>query len=781
MAERLERYRGASAVVAGLDRLLAADLPSVLTTFVGRDVESTLVSAELSDRSTRLVTLVGPGGVGKTRLALRLAAMVADGFADGVAFVSLAATRSAELVPDVVRHTLGIVSSSERTPAEQVMFVLHERRLLLVLDGFEHLMGATSFVAELIDACPRIVCLVTSRRRLRLAAEHFHHVMPLASPGSHATLDEALASDAVRLFLERANETLDGFTPLPTDIPLIGDICRHLDGLPLAIELAAARMRLLSLADIASMLERHVPIHAEGPTDAPDRLRSLRASVAWSYDLLAPDRQRLLRWLAVFHGSASLAAAESVSADLQATAPALEMLDDIVDLGLMTRAPTIGRTRFAMLETVREVMLEHLELEHESEHARAAHAGYCLVLAEAGEAGIRRSVDQRAWLEELELEQPNVRAAIDWYLATDEPDMAAHIAFWLARFWLIAGHLREARDIYARVTSANGLSDPRRADCIRAWALIEWYAGDMVAATARYSDVASTIDIDSDPASQAFTAWVGTVVLGTLGQLGDARRLAGRAQALRTVLGDTWQMAATVWALAMVELINGNPDAAEPLYRSALNLAASVPDGLLMSIIGVELGITMLARGDARASLVQVQGALADSLPYRPWMHIPQAIESIAAARARLGDPTAAMRLLGAADHLRERLGSARIAGLAWMTEPIRATAQIELGAAAASAAMRAGRELSEDDAIAEALASVDPRGVNATDRRFRVSRRELEVLALVAEGRSDQQIAETLCISTRTASKHVASAIEKLGASNRTGAAAAAIRCGLI
>jgi non-specific serine/threonine protein kinase len=162
-------------------------------------------------------------------------------------------------------------------------------------------------------------------------------------------------------------------------------------------------------------------------------------------------------------------------------------------------------------------------------------------------------------------------------------------------------------------------------------------------------------------------------------------------------------------------------------------------------------------------------------------MHIPQAIESIAAARARLGDPTAAMRLLGAADHLRERLGSARIAGLAWMTEPIRATAQIELGAAAASAAMRAGRELSEDDAIAEALASVDPRGVNATDRRFRVSRRELEVLALVAEGRSDQQIAETLCISTRTASKHVASAIEKLGASNRTGAAAAAIRCGLI
>lgn len=781
MAERLERYRGASAVVAGLDRLLAADLPSVLTTFVGRDADLASVRARLSDRTTRLVTLLGPGGVGKTRLAIRVATEVADEFRDGVGFVSLAATRSPELVPDVVRHALGIVSSAERTPTEQVLTVLRERRLLLVLDGFEHLMAATPFVAELIEACPGIVCLVTSQRRLRLAAEHSHHVMPLAAPETHASLDEALASDSVRLFLERAAESLGGFTPLPADVALVSGICRRLDGLPLAIELTAARLRLLSLADIASMLERHIPLHAEGPTDAPDRLRSLRTSVMWSYDLLAPDRQRLLRWLAVFSGSASLSAVESVSADLGGSSPALEMLDDIVELGLMTRAATSGRTRFAMLEIVREVMLENLGLEQEADQARMAHAGYCLVLAEAGEAAIRRTADQVTWLEELELEQPNMWAAIDWYLASDQPDMAAHMSFWLGRFWLIAGHLREARDAYARVTSAPGLSDARRVDCLRTWSLIEWYAGDMVTAYELYALVSGTIDLDADPASQAFTAWIGSIVLGTQGKLAEARLLAGRAQAVRTVLGDVWQMAATAWALAMVELINGNPDAAEPLYRNALGLAASVPDGLLMAIIGIELGITMLARGDARASLAQVQGALNDSLPCRAWVHIPSAIEAIAAARARVGDLAGAARLLGAADHLRERLGSARMPGLAWMTEPVRTAAQVELGVAVASAAMRAGRELSEDDAIAEALVPLGSSGERSVGRRHRVSARELEVLALVAEGHSDQQIAETLCISTRTASKHVASAMEKLGASNRTGAAAAAIRQGLI
>jgi non-specific serine/threonine protein kinase len=781
MAERLERYRGTSAVVAGFDRLLAADLPSVLTAFVGREAELASVGERLSDPSTRLVTLLGPGGVGKTRLALRIATEVADAFRDGVAFVSLAATRSADLVPDVVRHALGIVTSADRTPTEQVLTVLRERRLLLVLDGFDHLMDATSFVCELLEGCPGVVCLATSRRRLRLAAEHLHHVMPLPLPDNRATVDEALASDAVRLFIERANETLGEFAPQPSEVALVGDICRHLDGLPLAIELTAARLRLLSLADIASMLERHVPIHAQGPTDAPERLRSLRASVAWSYDLLDPDRQRLLRWLAVFNGSVSMAAVESMAASFQATAPALDMLDDIVELGLIGRAPTNGRTRFAMLETVREVMLENLQLEAESDQAMAAHAGYCLGLAEAGEAGIRRAADQRTWLEELELEQPNMRAAIAWYLAADQPDKAAQGAFWLARFWMISGHLREARDTYRRVTETPGISTARRADCLRASALVEWYAGDMVAASARYADVAGTIDHDTDPASQAFTAWVGTVVLGTLGHLAEARRLAARAQALRVVIGDVWQMAVTAWALATVELINGNHGAAEPLYQQALALAASVPDGLLSAAIGVELGITMLARGDARASLSQVQGALADSVPYRAWIHIPQAIETIAAAQARVGALTAAMRLLGAADHLRERIGSARMSGFAWMTDQIRAAAQLELGASAADAALRAGRGLSEDEAIAEALLPVDPSAGRSRERRHRVTPRELEVLVLVADGRSDQQIAESLCISTRTASKHVAAVIQKLSATNRTAAASIAIREGLI
>lgn len=781
MAERLGQGRKRSAIVTDRGRLFTADLPSTFTSFVGREVEAATVAALVTDTSTRVVTLVGPGGVGKTRLAVRVAAEVADTFPDGVAFVSLGATRSPDLVADRVCHALGIVSHADRTPTEHLLATLRDRRTLLVLDGYEHLLAAAGLVSAIVDGCPRVSCLVTSRRRLRLVAEHVHHVGPLRLPEAHVAEDGALDSEAVRLFLERADEASGGFVPSPSEVVLIGRICRRLDGLPLAIELAAARVRLLSVADIWSLLERHVPVLGDGPDDIPDRLRTMHASVAWSYDLLPEDAQRLLRRLAVFDGSLSLAGAEAMARGIEATTSVLELLEHLLESSLLGRAPTAGATRYAMLETVREVMLDRLRGAGEEGVARTLHADHCLSLAEAGEVGVRRAEDQRHWLVELEYDHANMRAAILWYLAAGRADDAARVGFLLMRFWVLAGHVREADVLYQVILEAEGLSDAYRVDALASRAVVAWSLGDVSAAIATYQHIPELADGAIPPASNAYAAWAGVIVMGTSGDLPTARLLAARARTMWAGLGHVWYEAASDWALGMVELVNGDAAAAEPLYRRALLTVEAARDELGIAIVRMELGSVVVHGGDPVVGLLEIQHGLADSLAYRAWMHIPVALEFVGLAHLRLGDVTRAARFLGASDRLRDRLGFTRPPGLARIMESVRRAARAELGAPAADAAIRGGRELSEEDAIAEALVPIDPSSQPRTTPTRRLSPRELEVLALVADGRSDQQIAERLFISTKTASKHVAAAIEKLGAQNRTGAAAIGIRHGLI
>ncbi len=342
----------------------------------GASASSNSAAASLAEPGLRLLTITGPGGVGKTRLALRAASAAADDFTDGVGFVSLGAVRDDSLVPATIAQVLGIVGPPDPSQSEALVVLLRDRRLLLVLDGMEHLPGSVPLVVALIEGCPGLTLLVTSRSRLHVSAEHQLQLDPLdvRGPGAAGHRD-ADASGAVRLFCDRAASARPGFSLDDTDRSTVAAICRHLDGLPLALELAAARMQVLSAQELLARLEQHLPALAEGPRDGPARHRTMQAAISWSYDLLAPERQRLLRRLAVFDGGVGLEGAEAIDRDGTRAGTIIDDLTAVADLNLVRVVPSVGgAARFAMLETVREFLLERLLESGEEALVRDRHA-----------------------------------------------------------------------------------------------------------------------------------------------------------------------------------------------------------------------------------------------------------------------------------------------------------------------------------------------------------------------------------------------------------------------
>ena len=381
-----------------------------LTAVVGRAEEARAVRALLLRESVRLVTLSGPGGVGKTRLSVLAATGLDRGF-DEIAVVDLAPVREPGRVLATVGQVLGVPESRE-APVDAVADRFRHRQLLLVLDNFEHVLPGGPDLVDLLVACPGITALVTSRALLRVSGEHVVAVSPLGLPdtaasGSCARLGEY---DAIRLFVERARAVRPSFTVTDESASTVVEICRRLDGLPLAIELAAARVTVLPPHALLDRLSRRLSVLTEGGHDVPERLRTMRAGIAWSYELLSPPEQALFRRLAVFAGGFTLAAAEFVWS--QGPQRTLEAVTALVDQSLLQQTTSEGDDpRFAMLETLREFALEQLAAHGEEDVARRAHAAYFGVLAQAAEPGLR-GVDQQQWRDRLENDLDNLRAAL---------------------------------------------------------------------------------------------------------------------------------------------------------------------------------------------------------------------------------------------------------------------------------------------------------------------------------------------------------------------------------
>lgn len=566
-------------------------------------------------RTTRFLTLTGPGGVGKTSLAVLVAHTVAAAFPDGVVWGDLSALRAAALVPSAIAEALGMAAArADQLPA-QIAAALQGRRMLLVFDNCEQVLDAASFVAELLAATPSIHVLATSRAAWRIAGEQEYPLAPLALPAGDDP-ESIGAAPAVQLLLERARPARRDLMLTPADAADLSAICRHLDGLPLAIELAAARLRVLAPHDLQVRLARSLPILTGGSRDAPDRQRTLRNTIAWSYDLLSVRAQAHLRQLAVFVGGADSAALRAVWTPVGGDAELYDALTVLVEHSLVISVADQTAERYRLFATVREFALEQLEAHGEAPAARLRHARYYLALAEAAEPHLT-GPGQAEWIARLALEQGNLLSALDWFLDGEHGDVeqALRLGTALARFWWITNRLIEGRTALERILAA--LSRAAQTATAHHAALLQWAAtmawgqADYAAAQRQYTEALDRYRALHDQTGTA-RALKG---LGTLareqGRTQEARRLFEEALALMRAADDTWGLTLVLSHLGMTLETLGRYAEAYAIQTECLTLSRELDDNWSVAYALKDCAYLHLQLGIAAEARRQVGEALA--------------------------------------------------------------------------------------------------------------------------------------------------------------------------
>jgi predicted ATPase/class 3 adenylate cyclase len=454
------------------------NLPKQLTSFVGRDRE--LAQAIDLLATSRVLTFTGPGGTGKTRLSLQVAAEAADGFVDGVFFVDLAPVNDVELVPSKILETVGIQASSrDDVPATRLNNLLSGKSLLLVLDNFEQVLDAARLVADMLQASPRSKVLVTSRAPLRISGEQEMPVAPLATAGlgADSDLQEVMGTESVRLFVDRALSVRPDFRLTEENAPVVAELVRRLDGLPLAIELVASRLRLLPLEQILKRLDARML--GAGSVDLPERQRTIQGAISWSHDLLGDSGKRLFARFSVFSGGARLDEVETVCG------PSEELGDDIldclsilVDHSLIQRVEDDGYPRLRMLHVIREFGISRLDESGEGEMLRHRHAAAYATFVESAAPELLRK-DRKMWLDLIEHDHDNIRAALEWAIAAGETDLSLRLGAAAWRFWQARGHLHEARRRIDEVLALEGGNPRIRGRAVEALGGILWWQAEM--------------------------------------------------------------------------------------------------------------------------------------------------------------------------------------------------------------------------------------------------------------------------------------------------------------
>jgi predicted ATPase/transcriptional regulator with XRE-family HTH domain len=574
------------------ERAAPHNLPVQLTEFVGRAEQLPAVQGLLRPGSggPHLVTLTGPGGSGKTRLALEVAAvLLGEGaFPDGVFVASLASLAEPELVVPAIARLLGVVEARGRAPLAGLQEYLCSRRVLLVLDNMEHLLAAASFAGALLERCAGLRILATSRVPLHLYGERAVPVPPLRCPDPHGAppLEDLATYEAVRLFVARAQDVEPGFALTPANAGAVAAICARLDGLPLALELAASRCKAFSPSALLARLDRRLPLLAGGPRDVPARHQTLRGALAWSHDLLAPPDQALFRRLGVFAGGCSLDAVGTVcraAGETDAPAPdAVEGVVTLVDHSLLQRSP--GRvadteSRYTMLETIREYALEQLAVSGEGEAVQRAHALYYRRLAEEAAPHLAGAA-AATWLARLEADHDNLRAAVEWMMANDTGEQSLRFAAALAPFWSARGYLGEGR---ARLNAVLALPDAQmetaaRGALLRQAAKLAREQGDLAAARPLLEESLEIARRARDRRGMAHALLELADNAHNRGENVAARGLALESLGLWREVGDAWGTAEALWLLGYIGFHEGDRAAAGTLMEEGLNLYRAAGD-----------------------------------------------------------------------------------------------------------------------------------------------------------------------------------------------------------
>ncbi len=763
-----------------LESVGLTNIPLPLTSFLGREQEIVEIKQLLP--TTRLLTLTGPGGVGKTRLAVHVAAELQDQYRDGVWLVDLSCLRDPACIPHVIAEVLGVKEEKSCPLIDSLKDHLRSRQLLLILDTCDHLVAGCAALADsLLNKAPYLQLLATSREPLRILGERIWPVAPLAVPDSRHVpeVDHLLRFDAVHLFVDRARVNQPDFAISRQNASTVAQICSQLDGLPLAIELAAARVRMFPVHELLRRLEDSLGLLTGGHRTAPPRHQTLRATIDWSYDLLSPLEQQVFNRLAVFAGGWTLEMAEAVIAGEGVEAGSvLDLVGVLVDksLVMVERSPN-GVARYRLQETLRQYGLQRLAVSQVDALIRRRHADYFLTLAEEAEHELLGAA-QAEWLDRLEREHANLRAAMEWTLETGQIETEVRLAGALWRFLYLSDYLGNGQPWIERAvallrTSESMVPASIQANALNASAALAALRNEYPIALESTAESLQIFRRIGDRVGIATTLALHGAIARFQGDLAAAVVCGEESLALFRDLGNRWGIAVSLSFLAAVAEQQGDYRRAEALRTEELAVRRELGHPWGIARILLDLGSLALRQDDPERANALLLNGLALRRDMGDRSGIAVAVEKLASVAAVRGAAEQAARLSGMAAALREALGAPApdCRGYDRMLTAV----QTELGDEGFRTAWEAGRSMPLEQVIGVALIEEQARPSaptvvepNGKGRACPLTEREREVAALVAQGLTNREIASRLVLSKRTIDAHIANILKKLDFAGR-------------